>query len=70
MFAALFPLAHFCKMATLEEKKKKMESRKIFSSDFELKNQAVIGGMVNCLYTVVCFLITAGKGFSVVSYKI
>ena len=47
-----------------------MESRKIFSSDFELKNQAVIGGMVNCLYTVVCFLITAGNGFSVVSYKI
>lgn len=67
MFAALFPLAHFCKITTHEEKK---ESQKTFLSNFELKNQAVMSGMVNCFYTVVRFLITAGNAFSVVSDKI
>uniref|UniRef100_A0A3Q1C5T5 Uncharacterized protein n=2 Tax=Amphiprion TaxID=80969 RepID=A0A3Q1C5T5_AMPOC len=44
--------------------KEKKSSWKTFSSNFELNNQAVISGMVNCLYTVVCFLIPAGSSFT------
>uniref|UniRef100_A0A3B4ZYW7 Uncharacterized protein n=1 Tax=Stegastes partitus TaxID=144197 RepID=A0A3B4ZYW7_9TELE len=46
------------------EKRKKKSSWKTFLSNFELNNQAVISGMVNCLYTVVCFLIPAGSSFT------
>lgn len=54
----------------LRQQQAESHPRRPFSSNSSLENQAVISGMVKCLYTVVCFFffssITAGDAFSVV----